>query len=243
MLFEQAVRDRVRSSRASVFFSGGLDSTSVAAAVRRLSPSTELRALTVVYESLIPDDEGQYAALAAGHLGIPLELIGADGYGLFEHPEVYAIPEPADQPLRCLSLHLYQRARHHAPTVLTGQGGDALFYLAPILRRQAVAAIPIAQAAVVFAAYMADQRRIPRFHLRGTVRHMAGFDRRRLPPFPAYLDRALVERNGLERRWASLHESGPSQHPRRPDAARVITGPFWPWSFEKSGRRLDGDAR
>jgi asparagine synthase (glutamine-hydrolysing) len=61
---------------------------------------------------------------------------------------------------------------------------------------------------------------------------LAGFERPCPPPFPAYLDQALVERNSLERRWASFHEAGPLRHPRRSDAVRVITRPFWPWYFE-----------
>ena len=233
-LFERAVRDRVRSSRASVFFSGGLDSTSVAGTVRRISPATELRAYTVVYESLVPDDEGRYAGIAARHLGIPLEIISADDFELYEHREVYATPEPNNEPLRSLALSLYGRAARHAPVALTGQGADPIFMLPRTLSGQTLRATPIRQAAAVFIDYMADQRRIPRFHLRGTLRSLLGLGRTSPPPFPPYLDRGLVARNGLEQRFARLRQGGDSRQWRRPAAAQVVAAPFWAHYFETS---------
>ena len=65
--------------------SGGLDSSSIAATARDLSSgnrgeSTELRAYTITYESLLPDRDGENARYVAGFLGIPIRcLVAMDG--------------------------------------------------------------------------------------------------------------------------------------------------------------------
>jgi asparagine synthase (glutamine-hydrolysing) len=72
-LLEIAVRDRLRTDRATISLSGGLDSSSVAAVARRVG-TNELRALTIVYDKVMPHDERHYAGLIAESLGIPIEF-------------------------------------------------------------------------------------------------------------------------------------------------------------------------
>ena len=66
------------ADRTGILLSGGLDSGTVAATARELSSgaggTTDLRAYTVVYESLIPDQEGRYAREVAEFLKIPMTL-------------------------------------------------------------------------------------------------------------------------------------------------------------------------
>ena len=64
--------------------SGGLDSTSIAATARQLmserGSDSQLRAQTIVYDRLIPDEERHYAGLAAEALGVPTSFFPADDY-------------------------------------------------------------------------------------------------------------------------------------------------------------------
>jgi asparagine synthase (glutamine-hydrolysing) len=241
-LLEQSVRDRVRMGRASVFFSGGLDSTSVAAAALRVAPSLSLRGFTAVYRSLIPDDEEEFARVAARHIGMPLEILAVDEYPLFEPPELYATPEPFNEPLAQIGHRLNRAAAGHAPVALTGEGGDILFYVAPILGASSLVALADPRTALALGAYTLDQRRVPRFHLRGTVRRWLGQGQREAPPFPRHLDRAFVERNGLEERWAASQRPEDRGRGRRGHVASLIAGPYWPSVFESGDPARTGVA-
>src|SRR6185369_10150059 len=81
-LMTTAVRDRVRTSRVAVFMSGGLDSSSLAATTREIleqrSAPYDLRAYTVVFDRLIPDEERHFAGLTAKALGIPIHFFAGD---------------------------------------------------------------------------------------------------------------------------------------------------------------------
>ena len=87
-LMQASVADRLRISRAGIWLSGGLDSSSIAATARELSGksggTTDLRAYTAVYDSLIPDHEGENARMVAEFLGIPIRCFAMDGLELFD---------------------------------------------------------------------------------------------------------------------------------------------------------------
>jgi asparagine synthase (glutamine-hydrolysing) len=120
-LFSQAVRDRIGTDRVSVLMSGGLDSTSVAAIACEMS---EVRACTVAYDKLIPDEEGHYSAVTRDYLGIQGTRINADGYGLFEgdvqQPEPFLISVLGGQFKDSL-----RACADHGRVALTGWDGDA----------------------------------------------------------------------------------------------------------------------
>src|ERR1700678_600057 len=82
ILLQQAVADRLRTDPVGILLSGGLDSATVATTARELSrngaSTSDLRAYTVVYRSLIPDEEGYYARQVADFLKIPIQLIAVD---------------------------------------------------------------------------------------------------------------------------------------------------------------------
>ena len=66
-VLRQAVADRVTSPQTGVLMSGGLDSTAVAAVAR--GTATQVKAFTVVYDRLIPDEERYYSGQAAAFIG------------------------------------------------------------------------------------------------------------------------------------------------------------------------------
>ena len=86
-ILKAAVADRLRTGRVGILLSGGLDSGAVAATARELRAShtgaQDLRAYTMVHETLFDDREGIYARQTAEHLEIPIELLaGGRAQGL-----------------------------------------------------------------------------------------------------------------------------------------------------------------
>ena len=80
-LLRSAVGDRLRTNRATVLMSGGVDSTTLAAAALAMQPERPglvVDAVTSVYERLIPDPERNFAGLVASHLKIPIRYDVSD---------------------------------------------------------------------------------------------------------------------------------------------------------------------
>lgn len=128
-LLERAIKDRLRSDRIAISLSGGLDSTSLAAIA---SKHAEVSGFTVVYDSLIPDEERHYSNVAARHLGIPIAHLNADVYSLFDGEMDQAEPFLIS-PLTGQFNHLLQLCAGFAPVALTGYDGDS-FMNEPRLR-------------------------------------------------------------------------------------------------------------
>jgi asparagine synthase (glutamine-hydrolysing) len=130
-LLSHAVSDRVGDDdRVAISMSGGLDSTSLAAIARNLNK--EVHAFSVVYDSLIPDEERHYSTLAAGHLGIPITHLAADRYSLFDEqvPGEMDQPEPFQiSPLTGQFNDLLRLCAGFSSVALTGYDGDAFMSL------------------------------------------------------------------------------------------------------------------
>jgi asparagine synthase (glutamine-hydrolysing) len=131
-LLERSVRDRTRSERLTVFMSGGLDSTTLAAiAVRQLGDSSRVLARTAHLPTLAPDEDTERARTAAKALGVPHVLTDVDGYG-YREGTAHALPdtaEPCDDPDLLAMRDELQAASAHAPVAFWGEDPDA--YLAP----------------------------------------------------------------------------------------------------------------
>ncbi len=232
-----AVSDRIAPGGTAVRMSGGLDSTSIAALARhcmgeRGSPSTALRAHTVVFDTLIPDEERKYARAAADALGIPIEFLALDDCAPFDgwnHPS-FRTPEPLAEPFFGVCTDQLTRIASRARVVLSGDGGDEILrssYLVDLLGR-----MPAWDLAADVARSLARHRRRPGLGLRAWLR------RRRPslpqhPPFPVWMNCALSDRLDLRDRWARWHAGAPAgnQSPRAEAHLRLTTAP-WPWYFE-----------
>lgn len=119
-----AVVDRLRSDRVALSMSGGLDSTSLAAIA---SKHAEVAAFSVVYDSLIPDEERHYSSLAAKHLGIPITHLNADAYSLFDGEMDQAEPFLIS-PLTGQFNELLRLCAAFSPVALTGYDGDSFMH-------------------------------------------------------------------------------------------------------------------
>jgi asparagine synthase (glutamine-hydrolysing) len=120
-LLDSAVADRLGTGRVAISMSGGLDSTSLAAIA---SKHAEVAGFTVVYDSLIPDEERRYSSLAAKHLGIPITHLNADAYSLFDGEMDQAEPFLIS-PLTGQFNDLLRLCAGFAPVALTGYDGDS----------------------------------------------------------------------------------------------------------------------
>jgi asparagine synthase (glutamine-hydrolysing) len=123
-LLARAVSDRLRTDRVAISMSGGLDSTSLAALARE--QINDVHAFTIVYDSLIPDEERPFSTLAAKHLQIPITHVSADGYTLFDEQGDLNQPEPFQlSALTGQFSDLLRLSAGYSPVMLTGYDGDA----------------------------------------------------------------------------------------------------------------------
>jgi asparagine synthase (glutamine-hydrolysing) len=170
-VLETAVGERA-AARTSVLMSGGIDSTSIAAAARAVSPDLDLHAFTAVYRRATTESELPRARLAAAALGIPLTPVDADTYPALGYLAQGApTPQPLDEPTLDDWRALAGAAARHSAVALYGEDGDALFLPPP---------------------WRAMRRRLSRMELLGAGLRFTAFSRR-LP----YLGIRLRERFGL----------------------------------------------
>jgi asparagine synthase (glutamine-hydrolysing) len=134
ILLQAAVADRMATDRTGILLSGGLDSGTVAATARELSTrpgsTKDLRAYTVVYDSLFHDEEGSYAQQTADFLKIPIRFIPMDHVQPFERwddPTLH-IPEPVDDPCFAGLFDQFQAISNDCRVVLSGEGNDSLMH-------------------------------------------------------------------------------------------------------------------
>jgi asparagine synthase (glutamine-hydrolysing) len=238
ILLQAAVADRMRVDRAGILLSGGLDSATVANTVRELASSagatTDLRAYTVVYESLIPDQDGRYAREVADFLNIPHQTIPIDTLQPFERwgePGISS-PEPVDDPFFAGLFDQFRTIAADCRVVFSGEGPDNLmhFQMWPFAR-----------------ALMRERKWISLF--RETSRYLSvrasivpGLKRRALglfgkdptaPVYPGWLQPDFARRLNLpdrSREWSELPTDRP--HPILPKAHASLSLPHWSSMFE-----------
>jgi asparagine synthase (glutamine-hydrolysing) len=134
ILLQAAVSDRMAPVRTGILLSGGLDSGTVAATARELftapSRSQDLRAYTVVYESLFHDEEGAFAQETAEFLKIPIRFIALDHVQPFERWDdpCLSVPEPSDDPCFAGLFDQFQAISGDCRVVLSGEGNDSLMH-------------------------------------------------------------------------------------------------------------------
>jgi len=243
-LLRQAVGDRLRARRVGVLMSGGMDSSAVAAVARRLVPAgaepLELQAFTVVFDSLLADEERYYAGLAGEALDIPVDFLSADGYQLYQgwdRPELRT-PEPSSWP--CMQTHrdLLNRIAAHGRIVLTGQGAD------PAMHGSATYALALVKSGAwgrlaIDVWNSCTRGRVPKVGFRAWLR---GWRRRGNGPvsLPAWIHPDLAARLDLPARCLMLNEKRTAKHARRPSGWLDLTSSFWPYLLEDNDPGMTG---
>ena len=126
-VLQEAVAERA-AARTSVLMSGGIDSTSIAAAAKAVAPGMDLHAFTAVYRHATTESELPRARLAADALGIPLMPVDADTHHALHHLVHGPVtPQPLDEPALAEWRVLLGAAAEHSTVALYGEDGDTLF--------------------------------------------------------------------------------------------------------------------
>lgn len=239
-LLSVAVRDRLRSDRVLVDMSGGLDSTSLSLAAKRELQRTakpyELNALTLVYKSLIPDDEGVYAKLAADSIGMPIQVLAIDDY--IPHQgggeASLTMSEPADTPyLKMLhDVNIVKASR--ARVVLNGQGGDEIMRTSGLLVDLVGKVAPHHLLHDVWSSLFKYHVR-PGVGLRGRlIKPGVALTQKYGLPFPDWIENDLERKYGLRERHTVNDDGGLKTPARclRPVTWQKLAADHWAPYFE-----------
>jgi asparagine synthase (glutamine-hydrolysing) len=229
-LLATAVEDRLRTDRVAVSMSGGLDSTSMAAlAHERLDDNGSLHAFSIVYDSLIPDDERHYSQVAADHIGIPITHISADHFSLFDRETPGDMDQPEPFLISALTRQfntLLRLAAGHGRIALTGWDGDALMnesandYFASAAR-----GLRLKKLTSGLAWYVKSQKRVPEFGIRGRLKRFLG--KNEVGSFyPEWIDESFAKRTNLRERskQTTINE--------RSSVLRALASKLWSSLFE-----------
>ncbi len=235
-LLTLAVRDRTRTPWVGVFMSGGLDSTSLAAAACKFSerrPAVE--AFTNVFDHLIPDEERYYAGLVAQHLGIPIHYRSCDDKQIdWEwNSRPFRTPEPAVYSVkRAFKLEEYRGLAEHGRVFFYGEGSDnALMYeWKPYLRYLAQQHLWSRLIRDVFQHAIAHRRVLPTSAIASYVTRNGGEVPQ--PGFPPWLDDEFASRIHARTRWETVQSPTNSLHPVRPVGFGSFASASWSRLFE-----------
>jgi asparagine synthase (glutamine-hydrolysing) len=239
-LLQAAVSDRLRVDRAGLLLSGGLDSSAVAAVAKEVSakggPTTDIRCYTHVFESLIPDREGEYAREVAEFLRLPVKFMASDHTQLFEgwDDSEFSLPEPVEDPLFAGFLDSCRNISADCRVLLSGEGVDNLldFQMWPYaadLRRNGEWRRLLTELANYFWV-----RPFPWRGIRTRMKRIIGKDPD-MPVFPEWLNREFLQRANLKERWKEVcgHPAIPRAHPIVPNAHASLSLPHWTQMFEQ----------
>jgi asparagine synthase (glutamine-hydrolysing) len=248
-LLQDAVADRLRTDRVGILLSGGLDSSSVAAVAKdfsgKSSPATDIRGYSFVYESLIPDREGEYAREVGDFLRVPVKFIAIDEEQFFERWEdpQFRWPEPIDDPFFAKNLDSYRSISAECRVLLSGEGSDNLMYFqmwpyVEDLRQRG----EWRQLLTDLANYI-WVRPFPWRGIRARALQLAGKDPYR-SGFPQWLAPEFSRRANLEARWKE-HTGIPKswiKHPIHPRGHASLALPQWTHMFEQENAGATGHA-
>jgi asparagine synthase (glutamine-hydrolysing) len=215
-VFTSAVSDRLRTSSVAISMSGGMDSTSIAAIAKQLQkeqkfPTTQLNAVSLAYDHILPSKERYYAGLTAQHLDIPIHYIASDDYP-FLYPSIKTIcPMELAQPT--LLLDTEKKYSQFGRVVLVGVSGDDLIKYPSTLLALKEAGIYSVMRDTVKLHQLYGKRPPLGIGLRTKLKRWISNDTRKIQtayPYPAYINHDFEERLGLrtewERAWISLQE-------------------------------------
>jgi asparagine synthase (glutamine-hydrolysing) len=237
-VLEACVHDRIRSPSISVFMSGGLDSTTLAAiAAGALEDRTRLVARTSHLPALAPTHDTRRAEIVAESLGVPHVLTDVDGYGYCEGTSlaVADTPEPVSDPDVLALRDELRRASAHSPVAFWGEDPDAL--LAPPHLGDQLRGDSPARVALDVLRYLWREQRRPYLAVRNLARGRVPGDSRASADAggPVWL-RADLRARRVERVGARAEP----RHPTRSEMARRLDPYHWQPFLESLDAGVNG---
>ena len=224
-VLEACVRDRIRSPSLTVFMSGGLDSTTLAAiAANELADRTRLLARTSHLPTLVPSPEARRAQIVAESLGVSHVLADVDGYGYREGTAlpVPGTPEPVSDPDVLALQDELRRASAHSPVAFWGEDPDAL--LAPPHLGDLLRGSPAWRVMADVLGFLLHERRRPYLAVRDLARGRAPG---RTPDTKGAGGPTWLRADLRARRAERLREQREQIHPTRSEAARRLDPIHW----------------
>jgi asparagine synthase (glutamine-hydrolysing) len=239
-ILEAAVADRIRTDRVGILLSGGLDSSAVAAVAKEVSgknsKATQIRGFTYVYESLIPDREGEYAREVGDFLRVPIKFMALDEAQLFEgwDDPTLSWPQPVENPFLAMLSKAYRDISKECRVLFSGEGGDNLMdfqmwpYVEDLRRRREW------QRLLTDVANYLWVRPFPWRGIRARALQFVGKDLHK-PVYPQWLSMEFTRRANLPARWKEQRELPKSwaAHPVHPRGHGSLALPQWTHSFEQ----------
>lgn len=230
-LLALAIADRLPRGRVGIAMSGGLDSTTLAAAtVEQTADARRVVACCEHYEELMHIEEARYARLAAQHLDIDLKIQRFDDMVYDPQWQARGI-RPAEPMLEVVNAHLVRGINQGLSRLATvwfeGEGPDNALvfdrdpYLSWLLRQRSWqrlghALVDYAMAKGIWG--WAETLRRHAVPAREVHEHSK---------VPRWLRPEFVERLRLMERIRDLGEGGDTTHPWHPTAVASFTSPIW----------------
>ena len=232
-----ATNDRLRTSRAGVSMSGGLDSTALAAIAQDLlreDPHSSIHACTNVYDKLFADEERHYSALAANALGIPIVHLPGDRYSLFDSDVATDLKQPEPflfSPLAGQFNSLLRQLAQHSRVAFTGYDGDAFMTERPSsFFHLCVKKLKINELVRSMAWYVRTYRSPPPVGFRSGLKRM--FRKEDSATIPEWLDDEFAARVDLHERYRQWNFETPLNDQTHPGALRALESIVWAPLFE-----------
>ncbi len=234
-IFQTAVSDRLRTDKAAVSLSGGIDSSAIAATIRDIKgagdQTFELTALTVLHDSIHPNDEHYYADLAATRLGLTPHYMDGGSYPLLSPPVLTTRPLEQYQP--GLGLDFNRACSELSRIMLTGSAGDNLMTFSSVLQalkegnplavlsdiyhlRKLYGIFPGFGTGLLARLKWLQERK------RGGNSHIAPY------PYPNWINPEFESRLKLKERWYEIWSwKLPQTNPRHPQIHEALVQPDW----------------
>ena len=221
-LLETAVRDRLGRDGTSIFLSGGIDSTTMAAAAANVAAPGTLQTITTRYPRYVDDGELPFTQAAADRLRLPLTVLDADRHGPWHvDPRDPPLASPLDEPTLGNWRDALAAAARHGTVALYGEDGDAV--LRPPGWRGLRNSASLTQIGAAAARYAIGARRRPYLGLRW--RERVGIVPPRGRAMPAWIS---ADAHDMLARMepGTILECAPEPlppHPTRPEAQALLT--------------------
>ena len=217
------VRDRLRAPSAAILMSGGMDSTMLAVAARRVAPEVPLSAFTMSYPTLAPSDDDTLSVEVAAQLALPHTVLDCDHTRALSYlADLATLPsQPLDEAELALSRESAAAVAAAAPIVLYGEDGDWLMHASTLLTQ--LRSQPLAEVVGSWGGYWWRTGRRPWAGLewRSRLRRLLG---------EAPTDRTPWMRTVRNVAATAPHPS--AAHPLRPRTVRALSAPIWDALYE-----------